>query len=315
MRMMRQRQGFVPAKGRTPGDGGYPVAVSDGLPDLPPRSDDVVVGVIDIGLSVDGDGRALQWFGDHVQFDPEDGYVLPAGPAELCRFDGHADFVTGLILRESPTARVVVRGALDRDDVNGRVVAGGEEDTRVANAISQLADSVQVINLSFCGDMFTERREAAEIQKAVATHSDVAFVAAAGNDGGVDSVWPAAFDGVYAVGAVDEYQSVVGSSPQIASFSNHGRWVDVFAGGVLELSSFPAFDEASSDASGFPVRQHFAGWARWSGTSFAAARVSGRIASIVAERGCTGRAAADALVEASPTTEQGVRWVGGAQLT
>lgn len=314
MKMMRQRHGFIPAKGRTPGDGGYPMAVDYGLPDLPPLRDEVRVGVIDIGLAVDGEGKAHPWFADHVRFQPDQAYMLATEPGELCRFDGHADFVTGLILREAPMALVVLDGALGRDNVNDRRPASDEEDGRVADAISKLAgEQVQVINLSFSGEMFTEDSDATKIQEAITAHPHIAFVAAAGNDGGNDKVWPAAFDGVYAVGAVDEYQTD-GFPPLIASFSNYGAWVDVFAGGVLELSSFPTFDETHKDGSGVPTRQHFAGWARWSGTSFAAARVSGRIASIVAERGCTGSEAVEALLKDSSPTKQGVRWVPGAQV-
>jgi len=317
MSMMRQCRGFTPAEGRTPGDADYPVAVRESRPDLPPVGD-VTVGVVDIGLVVDRAGNPHPWFADHVAFVPDEAYSLPDEP--LSRFDGHADFVTGLILREAPTARVRVTGVLDHDDVNKRVPVSKAEDGRVAAAITALATDeeqpVQVINLSFSGEMFTVDSEATDIQQAISAHPHIAFVAAAGNDARDDAVWPAAFDGVYAVGALDERRVIPpGATPPIASFSNRGPWVDGFDGGVQELSSFPVFDDRSVDQFRFRVPQEFGGWARWSGTSFAAARVSGRIARIVAEHGGTGADAAKALLEASPViTAGGGRWLGGAHV-
>jgi hypothetical protein len=314
--MMSQRQGFVPAPARTPGDADYPVAVHDSLPVLP-RVGDVTVGVVDIGLVVDGDNQPHPWFDDHVVFEPCEAYSLPDAPAPLARFDGHADFVTGLILQEAPTARVRVIAAIDRSDINNRRPASKDEDYLVAQAISALAahEHVQVINLSFSGDMFTEDRDATKISEAISAHPDIAFVAAAGNDGSDHPVWPAAFDGVHAVGALDLRRLVPSGAIPKAWFSNWGSWVNFYDSGVQELSSFLTFDDESSDDFGLRAPQRFRGWARWSGTSFAAARVSGRIARIVAEHGGTGAAAANSLSKASPLIgTSGARWVGGARV-
>ena len=65
-------------------------------------------------------------------------------------------------------------------------------------------------------------------------------------------------------------------TPRPAPFSNFGDWVDVCADGVDVVSSFEAKPYQDSSA---PYKvQQFNGEAVWSGTSFAAAHVSGRVA-------------------------------------
>ena len=61
------------------------------------------------------------------------------------------------------------------------------------------------------------------------SHRGIIFFAAAGNDGNDKKAYPAAYDGVIAVGATD-------NTDRIASFSNHGDWVDIYAPGDLIIS-------------------------------------------------------------------------------
>ena len=166
----------------------------------------------------------------------------------------------------------------DQDDA--QVAAG-------ARARSPLDNDVEVVNLSFGGGAWAEPQEPPRLKKAlgefVAARPDVAIVAAAGNEHGSSMVWPAAFDGVLAVGALDRRADWLHDTAVPCRFSNYGPWVDVFAEGVDLLGPLPRDDE-------------FDGWSRWSGTSFGAAVVSGRIAQIVLERGCTGTAAVAELL-------------------
>ena len=87
------------------------------------------------------------------------------------------------------------------------------------------------------------------------------IVASAGNDGADRPVWPAALPGVVGVGALNRSDSPWKKS-------NHGPGVRAWSRGVGLDSTFVT------------LAPRFAGWATWSGTSFAAAHVSGAVAAI-----------------------------------
>jgi subtilisin family serine protease len=95
----------------------------------------------------------------------------------------------------------------------------------------------------------------------------VIFVASAGNDASCREVWPASFTDVVAVGALGP------DGP--APFTNYGSWVNACAPGVDIVSKF--FDLDKEDTAD-PDEKAFRGWARWSGTSFAAPNVGAQIA-------------------------------------
>jgi hypothetical protein len=265
--------------------------------------------VIDTGVVLDRKGRPHRWFGrDHLSYCAEEDEDVLAGPAgRRASSDGHGTFVAGLVLREAPSARVRVWGVLDKDrvptDLDGLT---DKDDTAVAAAIEALAinRNVQVINLSFGGGVWAEDSKPARLERALhdlfAIRKNIAVVAAAGNESSDNKVWPAAFDNVISVGALDERNPVArGSTPPFAAFSNTGSWISAFAGGVRVLGPY-----ADSGGAG--------GWARWSGTSFAAAIVSGRIAQVAIERGISGAEAADAVMsESEPIGTYGAVWVRG----
>ncbi len=97
--------------------------------------------------------------------------------------------------------------------------------------------------------------------------ANVVVVASAGNDASCRRVWPAAFDDVIAVGAVGP------DGP--APFTNRGGWVTACAPGVDITGRF--LDLRGAGAAD-PQEQAFQGWARWSGTSFAAPLVGAQLA-------------------------------------
>jgi subtilisin family serine protease len=109
---------------------------------------------------------------------------------------------------------------------------------------------------------------------------------------------------VISVGAFDETSATLGATPPRAKFSNYGDWVTAFASGVRVTGPFVEFDEIGDDQ--FPPNppQQFRGWAQWSGTSFAAATVSGRIAQIAIEQNKNGADAAKALLKAAPRVSE-----------
>lgn len=76
-----------------------------------------------------------------------------------------------------------------------------------------------------------------------------------------------------AVGALDTTQG----QPQLATFSNYGHWVDVYAPGVNVYSTYlrGTWEELPPNP---PASWPIDGYAIWSGTSFAAPQVAAAIA-------------------------------------
>jgi subtilisin family serine protease len=105
---------------------------------------------------------------------------------------------------------------------------------------------------------------------------DLALIAGAGNKDTIRPMFPAGFNDAFAIGALD------GRGAR-ADFSNWGSWLDGCATGVDVRSSFFVMDG-------------FEGYARWSGTSFAAPQFAGAVAARVARTGEPPRVAANCLL-------------------
>jgi subtilisin family serine protease len=106
-------------------------------------------------------------------------------------------------------------------------------------------------------------------------------------------LFPAALDEVVAVGALDREDRPAGFNPRGAREDQWAPWIDVFAPGTDVVSAYlgeqaedggePGEVVAIPERDGAVPRElRFRGWARWSGTSFAAARVTGEIAALIA---------------------------------
>jgi subtilisin family serine protease len=171
----------------------------------------------------------------------EEGYdVEPEGE------DGHGSFIAGVVLHRAPTAMVHMKRAItDEQSVT--------EDENVAAAITALGRSVDLINLSFSGSV-SEDDTPEVIKTAIDKLPErVVVVGAAANTPSPLPTFPAAHERVIAVGAST-------SDGQIAEFTRYGKWVDVYAPGVKVTGP------------------HGVDFAEWSGTSIAAAVVTGIIA-------------------------------------
>ncbi|MDQ7809542.1 S8/S53 family peptidase [Amycolatopsis sp. A133] len=251
-------------------------------------------GVIDTGIVL-RDRRPHEFLGERVHFEPEDTVRVvrgedgnPAGAA------GHGTFVAGVVLKQvGPDVGVRMKGVIDEQ-------SGDAEDLAVANAIDDLrGDGVTLINLSFSGQTFEDRPPKA-IEDALRRLSpDTVVVASAGNRGMRQRVYPAGIKLAPTVpGEEDDKHALVlpvGSadatrSPRVADFSNFGPWIAAYADGVDVVG--PYFHP------GYPVQPpeeepKFTGYAVWSGTSFSAAIVTGRIAAVMA----TGKSAREAARE------------------
>ncbi len=275
----------------------------------------IVVGVLDVGFPEPGQRPMLisgcaaspvsrspeTW----AVWDEDAGTVLtsgaePVGLGFLDRVAGHGMFVAGRIAQADPECRIIVRHVLRN--------SGDGDELTVANALLDMAegssDPVDIVNLSFGGytldDMPMLAKAVAILQsspgpasnwypQAPAEDHGVVVVTSAGNDGVDRAPYPAALPGVVSVAALGP------GGP--AAFSNWGSWVSACAPGVDVLSAFFTDIDANQhpEATGDPDR--FRGAARWSGTSFAAPWVAGRIAKVAREQGVLPKAAARMLLD------------------
>jgi subtilisin family serine protease len=193
-----------------------------------------------------------------IDGNPPDDYLDPVA--------GHGTFIAGIIETLAPGCMIKVE----------RVVLplGNAIEATIARKILEIANAVTssdptIVTMSFGGQTLDDagllRSRIAEAQA-----DGVVFVASAGNDGVCTPQYPAAFDGVISVGALDGE----GAAP----WTNYGDWVDACAPGTDLVSWF--FDGFEGE---FPtINSHdpdnFSGWAVWSGTSFAVPVVAARIA-------------------------------------
>jgi subtilisin family serine protease len=187
------------------------------------------------------------------------------GGARLDHQAGHGTFISGIIRQLCPDAVIHHDGVLSS--------YGDGDQASVTNSVSRVlerlaAEPIDVVVMSFgtygtAGEAPPMAAEVARLRERGAV-----VVAAAGNDGTSRPYFPAALDGVVAAGALD--------TPGRAVFSNFGPWVDACAPAVDVVSTFfTSFDERDHDGA---VLSRYRGWARWSGTSFAAPKIAGLIA-------------------------------------
>lgn len=211
--------------------------------------------------------------------------------------EGHATFIAGLILHQAPGARLIIRPVL------GKRALG--KTWGVAKVMADFAGTgVDILNLSF-GCYTDDGQPPLALAKAVSLVSpEILLVAAAGNHGNIEElraagdklaapwtvnlkdttpVWPAAFADVTAVGATD-------ASGRVADFSPKAPWIDVIAPGVDVESTYLDAEVRLAFPDGNRT-ETFHGFARWQGTSFATATVSGAVAAKIGP----GRTARQAL--------------------
>lgn len=211
-----------------------------------------------------------------------DGDVVPSGRGDgsLDLGAGHGTFVSGIVARVAPRARIVVLKALATD--------GAGTDTQLADAIRRAATVFDgnggrgVLNLSLGSHTHNDETPVVIEEALAALPSGVAVVAAAGNWGTDREVFPAAADGVHAVAGLDEQL-------QTTKWSSRGGWVDFSTVGECVASTFvpgtetegkgPPHDPYTTEAETFPEQNPYG---VWSGTSFAAPQVAAWLAAHLA---------------------------------
>jgi subtilisin family serine protease len=214
-------------------------------------------------------------------FAAEGALLDGAGP--FAHYAGHATFVAGRILAEAPETRLVVRSVLSDD----RAISNAWD---TALEMMKFRDSgVKILNLSL-GCITTDGDAPLIIARAVELLTpQMVIVAAAGNhgdpklnNGAVDeraACWPAALSQVEAVGALTE-------AGDRAEFSPDVRWTTFMAPGQNVVGPYlTGTVNVQTRENGTLPTDFPTGWASWSGTSFATATVTGRLARLTARNG------------------------------
>ncbi|MGY1632027.1 S8 family peptidase [Geodermatophilus sp. SYSU D01186] len=288
--------GHVEGGGHISHGGGSDPVLSAWVPDLRVARPGlgVRVGVLDTSVA-EHEWLAGRWIGS-----PQD--VLANQPPYPA-IAGHGTFVTGLVLRMAPGCMIEARRVLSDAD-------GQAESWDVAKAIVELGRAgIDVLNLSMV--CYTEDGQPPLALAAAIDRLDpeIVVVAAAGNHGKTrrpldhltdqdlrKPAWPAALDDVIAVGAGDGRRD--GAEAEFTP--RRAPWIDVLADGV-DVDSTYLYGSVLVDLTGrTKAEERFEGIARWSGSSFAAALVSGAIAARTVPGRTTARAAWEALLAEFP---------------
>ncbi|PIZ14925.1 hypothetical protein COY51_06940, partial [Candidatus Desantisbacteria bacterium CG_4_10_14_0_8_um_filter_39_17] len=184
----------------------------------------IVVAVVDTGVDT-----------DHIDLlanltSPK-GYDFVNGDSDPNDGHGHGTHVAGIIAAVTNNNTGVAGISWYSKILAVKVLSDNGEgsDANVAEGINYAANRAKVINLSLGGTM-----PASVLQEAVnyARGKGCVVIAAAGNDDKNEKNYPAACDGVIAVGATDQNDNK-------ASFSNYGDWIIVVAPGTDIWSTFP----------------------------------------------------------------------------
>jgi thermitase len=234
----------------------------------------VRVALIDTGITderrTDGFLAGIPRDADHIdRYD-----VLPAGGdgrVDWC--GGHGTFGAGIVQQVAPGCEIVVYRFTRSDGL------GTEKE--VAEALLRAArdardDGVRLVINASLGTPAVDGQPPLAMRNAVerinAEFPDVLIVASAGNLGTTEKMYPAAFDRVVAVGALNDDLTPAG-------FSNHGGWLDCSAVGSGVTSTFVEGVEPPERLAGHPdVSFPANSWGVWSGTSFSAPQIAGAVA-------------------------------------
>jgi hypothetical protein len=265
-----------PMQGRVFGPAMPPRPVRKPIRKAPAAEPTVPVAVIDSGVVEQAIGTdPLLGASSLLPIDPSGlDPMWDAASATLAHWTGgHGTHVAGVVAAASGgTARVWHRSVCTLFGDLPLVA-----DTDVAAAIAEaVARGCRVVNLSLGGPTALDLGTLASATT-LARSGDVVAVAAAGNEATTQPMYPAAAKRVIGVGAVRTDGR--GRALERAPFSNHGTWVDCAAAGVDVVGPYVT-GLGGPDPDGH--RPSFKGWASWSGTSFAAPFVAGRIAAAIA---------------------------------
>jgi thermitase len=246
-----------------------------------------------------------------VGLDWEPGMEAPPGITEpldqngdnrLDALAGHANFVAGVVARSCQHAELTVESLNSSVIDSDTSIPGFVTEAEVARCWWEHRDA-PVVNIGYAFATLPNQALNIEDDPGVvngppswafqvvmgAIGEEHVVVAPAGNQRCTVRQYPAAFSSTYGnvagVGSVDE-------NGDRSWFSNHGPWVNCCTGGENVASTFVDHWEGKTEdgdpTPGQPEQNWphpdklFSGWALWSGTSFAAPRVTAALAEMVA---------------------------------
>lgn len=209
-------------------------------------ADSIKVGIIDTGISNKHPDLTLNIRGGYNAINPQKSWNDD---------NGHGSHVAGIVAALNNTIGVV--GVGPQIDLYAIKVLNANGSGYLSDVIEgiqwAIANGMQVVNMSLGTSQNVQSLHDAVV---AAKNAGVIIVAAAGNSGGSVS-YPAAYNEVIAVSAIDK-------NNQIASWSSRGPEVDFAAPGVSIYSTYKGTS-----------------YATLSGTSMAAPHVSGAIALVL----------------------------------
>jgi hypothetical protein len=264
-----------------------------------------VVAVLDSGVEshswlTGSPGDPVAWhaseFGWSKQPSPTpEGFLGPHIPPGS--FRGHATFVAGVIRQTAPAARILSVPVMNSD--------GAVDPGKALDALNWLSEQmvrsgeadrfVDVICLAFGYEddgQADDKQQTSNLGGALQMLADqgVLIVASAGNRG---EKTPMTYPAAFALHADPPVISVGAQNPDtkmtVAHYSNYGDWVKYQAIGSGVISIFAQYNGKLTAP---PVPDYYphplgstmdpddfhCGFARWSGTSFSAARIAGLLA-------------------------------------
>ena len=206
----------------------------------------------EMGLDAEGNDRRTNGVDDDGNGYVDDwvGWNTVAGTGDVQDDHGHGTYVAGVAAADTNNGQGIAGVSWGARIMPVKVLdsTGFGTYAQVAAGIIYATDQgARIINLSLGG---TEPSALLEAAIGYAAAHGVTVIAATGDSGTSGVSYPAAYPSVIAVGATD-------GNNQIASFSTFGDAVDLVAPGVDVYSTYPG------------------GYAQFSGTSVAAAHVSG----------------------------------------
>jgi len=147
----------------------------------------------------------------------------------ILRSDTHGTHVAGVIVSQKGNGRGIAGICPECRIINMLVLSGdeGTDSRTIMNAVLlAVGRGAKIVTMSLGG---TYKSDYEEYLFKTLSDRGIIFLAAAGNDGTAEKNYPAAYKGVIAVGATD-------NNDRIATFSNYGDWVNIYAPGDLIVS-------------------------------------------------------------------------------